>query len=507
MEETTAGGIDLEKEYKALCDKYKLVAAVLNARPVKNRCTEQLEKFHALMAKDFQEFTRGESTMTEDAIALSRLQEVEKELKESVSFPMLSTKNIVAVAGGFSSGKSKFINAIIRGGDVKLSTGVNPVTAIPTFVQQGESAEITAYAPDGRQGAIPVDLFNKIDHKFIEELGFNLKSIMPYTTVTAPFAEKLAELGNLCLIDTPGYDPAKNEETEEDRSTAFDVLGSATAVLWFIDIDNGTLHKKDVAFLNKMNGLTEDDRQTPQKKLFVVISKADRKESQVQKVIDRVKEDLEENDIPYEGISAFSANKNKEYMDEDDGKSLFDWLREQNKNLVDTAMKIRLLKEKVEGVFQMYHDSIARDTKKMQDDKKIVEGMRLSVEKRLDAKDQELLRLQQNSTTNYYRNRGSYKNRQSDWSTQEDDDDDDNAFDEASFYSLVDDRSSVNEKNDKKAYRICRDMLKCIDGIFSEMNPELLKNVQYKKFCGKCGTKLEGKYKFCPKCGAPTTIG
>lgn len=505
MEETTADGIDFEKEYKTLCDKYKLVAAVLNARPVKNRCTEQLEKFHALMAKDFQEFTKGESTMTEDAIALSRLQEVEKELRESVSFPMLSTKNIVAVAGGFSSGKSRFINTIIRGEDVKLSTGVNPVTAIPTFVQQGESAAITAYAPDGRQGTIPVDLFNKIDHKFIEELGFNLKSIMPYTTVTAPFVEELAELDNLCLIDTPGYDPAKNEETEEDRSTTFDVLGSATAVLWFIDINNGTLHKKDVSFLNKMNEQDEEKH----KKLFIVISKADIHKSQVQKVINRVKEDLEDNDIPYEGISAFSAINNKEYLDEDDGRSLFDWLREQNKNLVDTAMKIRLLKEKVEGVFQMYHDSIARDTKKMQDDKKIVEGMRLSVEKRLDEKEQELLRLQQDSTTNYYKNRGSYKNRQSDWSTQDDDDDDDNAFDEASFYSLVNDRSSVNEKNDKEAYRICRDMLKCIDGIFSEMNPELLKNVQYnkKKFCPKCGAKLEGKYKFCPKCGASTTIG
>ena len=217
------------------------------------------------------------------------------------------------------------------------------------FVQQGEDARITAYAPDGRQGEIPVELFNKIDHQFIETRGVNLKSIMPYTTVTASFIENLAELTNLCLIDTPGYDPAKNEETEEDRSTTFDILESTTAILWFIDIDNGTLHKKDISFLNNINA--QDDKF--HKKLFIVISKADRKKSQIQNVIDRVKDDLDENDIAYEGISAFSANENKEYLDEDGGTSLFDWLKEQNKNLVDMSMKIRVLQDKVESVFQL----------------------------------------------------------------------------------------------------------------------------------------------------------
>ena len=479
--------------YNALRDRYDLVSAILNARAVKNTCTEHLEKFHSLMTKDFKEFTKGESTMTEDAIALSTLQQVEKELTDAVWFPMLSTKNIVAVAGGFSSGKSKFINTIIRGGNVKLSTGVNPVTAIPTFVQQGEDARITAYAPDGRQGEIPVELFNKIDHQFIETLGVNLKSIMPYTTVTASFIEELAELTNLCLIDTPGYDPAKNEETEEDRSTTFDILESTTAILWFIDIDNGTLHKKDVSFLNNINAQDEKFH----KKLFIVISKADRKKSQIQNVIDRVKDDLEENDIAYEGISAFSANENKEYLDEDGGTSLFDWLKEQNKNLVDMSMKIRVLQDKVESVFQMYHDSIAADIEKIKSDKKIIDGMRLFMEKRLDEKEQELLRLQQNSSTNYYRNR---KNHSTSYVSEIEQDDDD--FDEASFYSLINDRTSLDEKNDKEAWRICREMVGCIKGIFNEMNPDLLKAVAYKKFCGKCGAKLEGKFKFCPKCGS-----
>ena len=123
--------------------------------------------------------------------------------------------------------------------------------------------------------------------------------------------------------------------------------------------------------------------------------------------------------------------------------------------------------------------------------------MRLFMEKRLDEKDQELLRLQQNSNTNYYRNR---KNHNTSYESEIEQDNDD--FDEASFYSLINDRTSLDEKNDKEAWRICREMVGCIKGIFNEMNPDLLKAVAYKKFCGKCGAKLEGKFKFCPKCGS-----
>lgn len=487
--------INFEKEYQDLRNRYNLVSSVLNVKPVKNKCTDELKKFHILLTEDFLTFTKGESTMHEDAIAHSKLQEVEKELKDSVYFPMLSTKNIVAVAGGFSSGKSKFINTIIRADNVRLSTGINPVTAIPTFVQQGEEAKIIAYSPDGRQGEIPVELFNKIDHQFIEKLGFNLKSIMPYSTVTAPFVEDLQELGNICFIDTPGYDAAKNEETEEDLSTAFDALQKATSILWFIDIDNGTLHKKDINFLHSIN------EQGNAKKLFVVVSRADRKESTVQNVIEKIKDDLDENDIPYDGISAYSSNKKREYLDEDDGESIFNWIKEQNKNLIDTAEKIRLLKEKVETVFQMYHKSIEEDIKKIKKNKKIIAKILFQNEKRIDAKDREIRELQQNMSFDYYKN---YKNnRTKNFSYGEESESNENYdFDEGLIYELVNDRTALDEKNDKEAYRICREMQNCINCIFNEMNSELLKNVKYKKFCKNCGEKLKPNSNFCPKCGA-----
>jgi hypothetical protein len=493
------GEINFEKEYLDLRDRYNLVSSVLNVKPVKNKCTDELEKFHVLLTKDFLTFTQGESTMHEDAIAHSRLQEVEKELTDSVNFPMLSTKNIVAVAGGFSSGKSKFLNTIIYADNVRLSTGINPVTAIPTFVQQGEEAKIIAYSPDGRQGEIPVELFNKIDHQFIEKLGFNLKSIMPYSTVTAPFVEKLKELSNVCFIDTPGYDAAKNEETQEDSSAAFDSLQKATAILWFIDIDNGTLHKKDINFLHSINA------QGNAKKLFVVVSRADRKKSTVQNVIDRIKDDLEENDIPYDGISAYSSNEKKEYLDEDDGKSIFDWLKEQNKNLIDPAEKIRLLRENVESVFQMYHKSIEEDIKKIENDKKTIEKILFQTEKRIDAKDKQIRELERSGNNDYYANRNSHRTLSNFFSpiSNNSESSEDNDFDEGIIYNLVNDRTALDKKNDKEAYRICREMQNCIDRIFNEMNSELLKNLKYQKFCTKCGAKLKPNSNFCTSCGKP----
>ena len=490
----------LKFEHDVLQNKFSLVSAILASKKVCNKTTEQLDKFHNLLMHDFVEgFAEKEDTMTSDATAFTKLQGVEKELTDIVNFPMLSTKNIVAVAGGFSSGKSKFLNTVIEGGEVKLSVGINPVTAIPTFLISGENPGITAYTPAGMQGEVPVELFNKIDHKFIEELGFNLKTIMPYVTVTAPFTDKLPEVDNLCIIDTPGYDPAKNELTEEDCDVTFDVLQFASSIMWFIDIDNGTLHKKDVDFLHKLN-------QDKPRKLYIVVSKADRKESSIQAVIDQIKSDLEDNDISYEGISAFSANKNKEYFDEYGNTSLYNFLLEQNKNVIDTAKHIRELTGRVDEVFQKYHDSIANDLAEIAERKEKIRTLQFNYEKSLDQKDQQILNAERNSQGNYYKNRKNRVNNQ--WNSVSSNDKDDDVEDVNFMELTIDDnaRISRDESNDKEAYRICLAMNKCIEAIFAELNPESLKKAKYKKFCEKCGTKLTGEFKFCPKCGASTGI-
>ena len=53
-------------------------------------------------------------------------------------YTILYKKSSVAVGGGCSSGKSSFINSLINDKKVKLPEGINPTTAIPTYVMHKE---------------------------------------------------------------------------------------------------------------------------------------------------------------------------------------------------------------------------------------------------------------------------------------------------------------------------------------------------------------------------------
>ncbi len=132
--------IDWEKE----CSKYKnqldLVAKILAAKEAENGASKYLLDYKKLLEDDYMEFARNETTFTADADARRTLREVADELENIASFPMLYTKNIVAVAGGFSSGKSKFLNTFFKTKDVQLSIGIKPVTAIPTYIVSGKTS-------------------------------------------------------------------------------------------------------------------------------------------------------------------------------------------------------------------------------------------------------------------------------------------------------------------------------------------------------------------------------
>ena len=111
--------------------KYDLVSSFLGANPPKN---EAMAKFKYLITHDFIEFANNESALAEEAKALLILQDVEKRLQDIVTFPSIYNKNIVALGGGFSAGKSEFINSFFIDKEIKLPVGLNPVTAIPTYI-------------------------------------------------------------------------------------------------------------------------------------------------------------------------------------------------------------------------------------------------------------------------------------------------------------------------------------------------------------------------------------
>jgi len=333
------GIMDRQLNLDTLNNKYDLVSSFLGANPPKN---EAMEKFKDLIASDFIEFANNESALAEEAKALLILQDVEKRLQDIITFPSIYNKNIVAVGGGFSAGKSEFINSFFMDKEIKLPVGINPVTAIPTYITVGKQNSIKGYSYKGGIVRLSSKLYKELSHDFIKSLGFNLKDIAPIMAIETP----MKSYENICFIDTPGYNPANIGYTDSDEDTSKEYLKHANTLLWTIGIDtNGTIPASDLEFLES---ITLDD-----KKIYIVANKADlRSRDDIEDILDGFEEILDEYDIEYEGISAFSSI-NKEEL-EYRGISLFDFLEEVN-NPVEVQ---RSILAELKDVFNMYRVAI-----------------------------------------------------------------------------------------------------------------------------------------------------
>ena len=338
------------REARGAKNKLDLVSAILGAKLPSN---DGLIEFKRLLREDFFNFANEESSVAEEAACVLKLQNIEKELELMSNYSAIIGKTRIAVAGGFSSGKSSFLNGIIPDTNIKLPVGVNPVTAIPTYIisQQSESADttITAFSTKGGNTPISSEIYNKLSHDFINSLGFNLKDILAFMAIT--ISEKIYE--HICFIDTPGYNPGSSgESTHSDTKTASEFVEQSDIVLWCIDIERGTVPKTDLEFIRE---------HLQEKTLYIVMSKADIKSTEeIEDILDEVEEMLHDEDIAIEGISACSflngiEEKTSRKMNIDDFLTLY------NKN--STKHEKETLIARVEEVCDIYDKAINESIK------------------------------------------------------------------------------------------------------------------------------------------------
>ena len=325
-------------------NKYDLIRKFLDAKPIENN---SLKQFKLLIKNDFIEFTNNESSLGEEAKALLLLQDIEKRLESITSFPSIYNKNIIAVGGGFSAGKSEFLNSFFMDKQIKLPVGINPVTAIPTYITAGEKNIIKGYSYKGGIVELSSILYNQLSHDFINSLGFNFKDIAPIMAIETP----MKSYKNICFIDTPGYNPSNIGYTDSDITTSKEYLEHSNTLLWIIGIDtNGTIPKSDLDFLESIS--LED------KKIYIIANKADlRSSDDIEDILDTFEEILDEYDIEYEGISAFSSINEQEvsYRKE----SLFYFL-----DRVNSPIKIqKSILSELNVVFNMYKNAINKEIK------------------------------------------------------------------------------------------------------------------------------------------------
>lgn len=348
-------------DIKDLSFKNEFVAKLLSA----GQKNELLQRFHGLLYKDFFEFANKDDSLASEAQAFSMLQDIEKELEIISIYPELYSKAIIAVGGGFSSGKSAFISSFIDD-DIMLPISVKPTTAISTFVISNSKITLNAFSKDGvsvNLSELDPQIHSKISHDFIKGFGFKLKTIMPFMVLQAPLVKNCE---HLCFIDTPGYNAAHDKFTSDDKQSALEFVRNATALLWLVSIDNGTIKDDDIAFLNELD-LSE-------KKLFIVLNKADMSNDEERKeVIAHIKDMLELSDIDYEGISAYSAKKKQEF--EFDKMSLQEFF-----NSVHTASVLhKWLITQLFEVYTMYAEAISAKQAQKEAIYKSLDSLRLDL--------------------------------------------------------------------------------------------------------------------------------
>ncbi len=248
-------GIDFSNgDKEALKNSHDLIARILNAK-MEN---EGLEEYQRILDNEFLAFS-NEVEFKEQAMVLRTLQELGNELQLVASFPSLFQKSMVAVGGGFSTGKSSFLNNVLG---LKLPIGLDKTTAIPTYCLKGEREVLMGCSQNGGVVELPYLTF---DHKFLNSLGFNLKNIMPSMLLSAPSVP----FEFLCFIDTPGHNPSNQGYTGGDRQASKEYLNHAKHILWFISCERGGIEKSDLDYLQE---LYEEGKQ-----VFIVLNKADLK--------------------------------------------------------------------------------------------------------------------------------------------------------------------------------------------------------------------------------------
>ncbi|MGL2376826.1 acyl carrier protein [Helicobacter pylori] len=342
-------------------ERYDLIARILNAKT----SNERLEEYQSVLDNEFLEFASGVDSLKEKEIALLTLQGIQKELQLVASYPSLFQKTIVAVGGGFSAGKSTFLNNLL-GLKLKLPEDMNPTTAIPTYCLKGKKEVLMGFSQNGGMVELPNLAF---DHQFLKSLGFNLKEIMPFMLLSAPSVP----FEFLCFIDTPGFNPANQGYTGGDKEASKESLKHAKHILWLISCERGGIESDDLEFLQE---LYEEEG----KQVFIVLSRADRRtKSQLEEVAKQIKETLENNGIEFKGICAYSTTRYQEYKEFSEKSKVFDSLEEFLMKLNQRSEKQNEILGYLYEVHGMYEKAIKQDANRFKRYQKALHSVKLDL--------------------------------------------------------------------------------------------------------------------------------
>lgn len=356
-----ASEAELLNKLKDVASRYALVCSAISPDQQQSL---QYKNFKTLINDKFLPLLNRINVVASEAEQVMKIRAVDDELRLAEAFSAFTQRTVVAVAGSFSSGKSSFISSLLDTKAVSLPIGVEPVTAIPTYVVHASKLKISGYPKDGGCFEIPPAIYARLSHKFVEEFGFNLRDLLPFMSLEVPFKA----YKHLAFIDLPGYNPGERDGlTTGDKSASQEFITQAHALIWMIGLDaNGTLPRDD---LEHLWDLTQND--IP---LYVVLNKADlRPASTLDEVLDQIVEELMLAGINYKGVCAYSSEDGGELKFRE--TSLWQVLTEWDK-----PRQARLqIYNKLEEVLSLYEEALQTDILLRQKKSGLIKSLELNL--------------------------------------------------------------------------------------------------------------------------------
>lgn len=227
-----------------------------------------------------------------------------EKFRDFILYDKLIGKNIVALGGGFSSGKSSFLNALM--GKQVLPADIDPSTSVPTYIVRGEKHEVMGINVfDTKVQMQPRDI-RKIAHGFGEVEDEDAEKVTDGVTLghvldNIFFSTPLHKYESIAFLDTPGYSKPDSEKysAKTDEQISRGQLNSSNHILWFVQADAGTITEEDIKFIKT---LRED---IPK---LIIVNKADKKNvKDLKDIIAKIRSTLDIKGVRYVDVFAFTS--------------------------------------------------------------------------------------------------------------------------------------------------------------------------------------------------------
>ena len=335
-----------EEVYEKLLKNFELLCTIIQQNTSGNQMKADLTKIEEIINKKIPETLKKNAPEDFYELYTDFKSEYEK-FRDFILYDKLIGKNIIALGGGFSSGKSSFLNALM--GKSVLPADIDPSTSVPTYIVKGEKHEVLGINVfDTKVQMQPRDI-KKIAHGFGEledddekvtesvTLGHVLENIF--------FSTPLQKYENIAFLDTPGYSKPDSEKysAKTDEQISRGQLNSSNYILWFVQADAGTITEEDIKFIKTLReGIP----------LLVIVNKADKKNLQdLKDIISKIKSSMDLKGVRYVEVFAFTSKM--EQIEDEKLKAFIEADTEKIRHQIETWNQ------------QIYESNFAKNFKKI----------------------------------------------------------------------------------------------------------------------------------------------